>query len=146
MRSRFQQLLLSKAVGFLVKSSGDDGFLRMSPEQSSFQRDGATTPAQQASRQLTARTNFSSRGLEDTLEGGGLISLTANEKCPRPLRPSPTRSLTGAAFNPPRLDPTRPPTLRPRPRCIVQRQRESPLQITRAGGFRIADSGRAAAH
>jgi hypothetical protein len=40
-----------------------------------------------------------------------------------------------AAFNPPRLDPARPPSLRPRPRCIVQRQRESPLQITRAGDF-----------
>jgi hypothetical protein len=146
MRSRFQQLLLSKAVGFSVKSSGDDGFLRVSPEQSSFQRDGATTPAPHAARRLTAGTNFSSRGLEDTLEGGGLIPLTANEKCPRPPPPSPTRSLTEAAFNPPRLDPARPSSLRPRPRCIVQRQRESPLQITRAGGFRVADFGRAAAH
>src|SRR5689334_7054555 len=107
----------------------------MSPEQSSFQRDGATTPARRESRRLKTRTNFSSRGLEDTLEGSGLISLTTNERCPRPPPPSPTRSLTEAASNPPRLDPARPSSPRPRPRCIVQRQRESPLQFTRAGGF-----------
>jgi hypothetical protein len=129
-----------------VETPGKNDFSRVSPEQSSFQRDGATTPAQHAARRLKAGTNFSSRELEDTLEGGGLISLTANEKCSRPIPPSPTHPLTGAAFSPTRLDPACPPDLRPRPRCIVQRQRESPLQITRAGGFRITDSGRAAAH
>jgi hypothetical protein len=58
MRSRFQQLLLSKAVGVSVEKSGENDFSRVSPEQSSFQRDGAASPARHAARRLKAKINF----------------------------------------------------------------------------------------
>jgi hypothetical protein len=58
MRSRFQQLLLSKAVGVSVEKSGENDFSRVSPEQSSFQRVGATTPARPAARRPNGQENF----------------------------------------------------------------------------------------